>query len=154
MNLSIIPYNPALVSYVVPCIRYFHPICLFYTDNYPPLTDRHVYNAFKSSGVSIGQVMQLASLLNIPRDERESLQLQQRTDPATCAMLTIHQWKKQDPLPLQSAYERLDAVLTDCHLNNVKRRLHSLNQCNEIGINSILTLLLIACPNIKICMQL
>ena len=93
--------------------------------------------------------MQLASLLNIPRDERESLQLQQRADPATCAMLTIHQWKKQDPLPLQSAYERLDAVLTDCHLNNVKHRLHSLNQCNEIGMNSILSLLLIVCPNIK-----
>lgn len=98
--------------------------------------------------------MHLASLLNIPRDVRESLQLQQRTDPATCAMLTIHEWKNQDPLPLQSAYERLDAVLIDCHLNNVKRRLHSLDQCNEIGMNSILSLLLIACLNIRICMQL
>lgn len=82
------------------------------------------------------QVMQIGILLDIPRDELEILQLEQRANPVMCAMLTIHKWKKLDPEceDLQYAYKRLEEVLRECHLNKIIPRLHSFNECEEIGL--------------------
>ena len=72
-------------------------ISSLYTDKkYPPLTEQHVLNAFKGSGITIGQVMKLGLLLDIPRDEMEAIKLEQRDDPAMCAVLTINKWQKKD----------------------------------------------------------
>ena len=118
-------------------------ISSLYTDKkYPPLTEQHVLNAFKGSGITIGQVMKLGLLLDIPRDEMEAIKLEQRDDPAMCAVLTINKWQKKDPRceDLHYAYERLENALRQCHQNHIIPRLHNLNECKEIGLFMIFNL--------------
>ena len=104
--------------------------------DYPPLTDQHVLNAFKGSGITLGEVMHLGCLLDIPRAEMEVLKLEQRANPAMCAMLTIHEWKKRDPecVNLHYAYKRLHEVLQACKLNCIIPHLHSLDASKNIGL--------------------
>ena len=96
-------------------------ISSLYTDEmHPPLTEQHVLNAFKGSGITIGQVMKLGILLDIPRDKMEVIKLEQRDDPVMCAVLTINKWQKQDPQceDLQYSYKRLENALRQCHQNH------------------------------------
>ena len=112
-------------------------ISSLYTDEmHPPLTEQHVLNAFKGSGITIGQVMKLGILLDIPRDKMEVIKLEQRDDPVMCAVLTINKWQKQDPQceDLQYSYKRLENALRQCHQNHIIPRLHNFNECKEIGL--------------------